>query len=215
MQNLPGITHEYGPWSPMRFMPVPFRTSDEPPAFWITTSRMCRGIHDFLCTQGQTQVFGPLVLDKATEADLWRCANCDRVQPTPCDLSPHETPVCLFCSDMAITQTTAAGLDSTAAIAAAAALSTASATLRRAKDADPDGYLALLDDTGDTLRALLDDAAWAVHQDHRRARHTGYRGLVMIARQITANGQDLASLRTEPLPVAENDPEENLTEQEN
>lgn len=203
--DLPGITHQYGPWSPARFIPVPFRADDEPPAFWLTTARVCRGGHDWRCTQTQTQTFGPLVLQGRTKGDLSRCDNCHRVQP-PVDLAATgEQPVCLFCSDMATVQHLGDEPDSAAAVSAAAALHAASSTLRQVKEVDPSAFLALLDECGDMLRGLMDDASWAIRQAPERAKYSGYAALVIIARQICANARTLAELSGELLPVKEND----------
>lgn len=188
--DLPGITHEYGPWSPARFIPVPFRDGMAP-AFYVATSRICRGIHDWRCTQGQTQTYGPLVLEGADSSALQACDNCGRIQPAP---ASGEAPVCLFCTDMATVQHLGDGPGAVAAVAAAAALHGAAATIRHAKAADPHGYLALLDETGDSLRSVLEDAAWAIKQDSARAGHTGYGKLVQIARQVLANARSFAEL---------------------
>lgn len=202
-----GITHQFGPWSPMRFIPLTFR-EDAAPAFWVTTTRICRGAHDFRCAQAQTQTFGPLVLEGATTADLWTCPNCHRTQPPVDTGATGQAPLCLFCTDMATVQHTGDQADTTASVSAAAALHGASATLRQAKAADPTGYLALLEDTGDALRSLLDDAAWAVKQEPPRARQSGYRALVMVARQILANAKEYAQLNfqpKEPFPTKDTD----------
>lgn len=201
-KDLPGITHEFGPWSPMRFIPVPFRVTDgREPAFWVATSRMCRGMHDWKCTESQTQTFGPLVLEGAGAEDVWACPNCLRQQPAA-DKSPVGRPeVCLYCTDMATVQHLGDGREATAALSAVAALHGATTTLRQVKEADKDGYLALLEETGDCLRSLLEDAAQAVRQDPARARQTGYATLTLIARQVLANARDYAEL----LPVKENE----------
>lgn len=188
--SINGITHEFGPWSPMRYIPIPFREG-EPPAFWVATSRVCRGAHDWRCTHSETQTFGPLVLEGATAADLTRCDNCHRVQPPPAD---DQAPRCLYCTDMATVQRTGDVACSTAALSAVAALQGAIATLRQTKEADSDTYLALLAETGDTLRSVLEDASWAIRQDITRAGQTGYAQLALISRQILANARTLADL---------------------
>lgn len=197
-----GMTHEYGPWSPVRFLLLPslVRGADpEAPTFYVTTTRMCRGIHDWRCTAVETQTFGPLILAGRTRGDLYRCDNCGRIQPPPDVVTMDQKAQCLFCADTV--QHAAEDLDSTAAVTAVAALSAASGILRQTKEADPDGYLALLDDTGDELRSVLDDASWAVRQDPRRAAQTGYGHLTLIARQIVANARGYAELHTENHPV--------------
>lgn len=209
MKNLPHVTHTYGPWSPARFIPIPFHKGTAP-AFWITTNRMCTGIHDWRCTQTETQTFGPLVLEGATEADLYRCLNCARVQPPVHTASTGEEPVCLYCTDLATVQHFGDGREATSGLTAVAALHGASATIRAAKDTAADGYLALLDDTADYLAGILDDAAWAIRQQPARARYSGNATLVVLARQIIANARTLHDmLNTEPelLPVKENEGE--------
>jgi hypothetical protein len=201
-----GTTHEFGPWGPVRFLLLPEVLQEgDRPAFYVTTSRMCRGIHDWRCTMAETQTFGPLVSRDRTMHELNRCDNCGAIQPPAEPLSTAEEPVCLVCSDNATVQHTAEDPDTMAAVTAAAALYAASGTLRHVQDADPEAYLTLLDETGEPLRALFDDAAWAVKQDPRRAKQTGYRQLALIARQVTANARDYAALHTDPLPVTEND----------
>lgn len=197
-----GIAHEYGPWGPVHFLLLPsFLHSEDAPTFYVTTTRMCKGIHDWRCTASETQTFGPLVLAGKTQEELFRCDNCSRIQPPPDTAVMDQKVQCLFCSDMATVQHTAADVDSAAAVSAVAALSAASGVLRHTKEADPDGYVALLDDTGDELRSVLDDAAWAVRQDPRRAGQTGYGHLTLIARQIVANARGYAELHTENHPV--------------
>lgn len=203
--TLPSITHQFGPWSPMRFIPVPFREDPEPPAFWISTTRICRGLHDPLCSQADSQTFGPLLLEGKRTEDLTTCANCMRQQP-PVDLAADgQHPICLFCSDAATVHHTGDSRDTVAAVSAVAALYAATTTLRHVKEADPTSVAALLEDTGDVLRGLLEDAAWAVKQDPARVRQTGYTGLVLVARQISANAREYAGLNTEQFPVREND----------
>ncbi|MFE0812681.1 hypothetical protein ACFW34_35190 [Streptomyces sp. NPDC058848] len=191
--TLPGITHEYGPWSPIRFIPVPFRADDEPPAFFVHTTRICRGHHDWMCAQAQSQTFGPFVLEGKAPEDMWRCPNCSRVQP-PSDPAPAFGPVCLYCTDMATVQHLGDGRATTAAVSAVAALHAATTTLRHAKAADASGYLALLEDTGDELRAVLEDAAQAIRQQPERAAQTGYGHLTLIARQVLANAKTYADM---------------------
>jgi hypothetical protein len=203
--TLPGITHEYGPWSPMRFIPVPWRTDEGgEPAFWVTTSRICRGLHDFRCAQAQTQTFGPLVLERKTAADVWTCPNCQRQQPPVDTGATGENPTCLFCTDMATVQHLGdAPVTATAAVSAVAALHAATGVLRQTQEADPDGYLALLAETGESLRSVMEDAAWAVKQDPRRSEQTVYAALAMIARQVIVNAKFYAALNTDPFEIKE------------
>lgn len=191
--TLPGITHEYGPWSPMRFIPLVFRPDDEPPAFYVHTTRICRGNHDWQCTQAQSQTFGPLVLEGKESADVWQCPNCCRYQP-PSDPPTAHGPVCLFCSDMATVQHLGDGRATTAAVSAVAALHAATTTLQHAKAADSAGYLVLLEDTGDEIRGLLENAAQAIRQQPERAQQTGYGHLTLIARQVLANAKTYADM---------------------
>jgi hypothetical protein len=190
----------------MRFIPVAFR-EDARPAFWVSTSRICRGIHDWRCTQSQSQTFGPLVLEGSQQhgvPPLFACDRCGRVQPP--NVAAGEEDVCLYCSDSSAIQHTGDSRVTQAGVAAVAALYAASATLRVAKQADPDGYIVLLDETGEALRSLFDDSAWAVKQEPARGQQTLYRGLAMVARQILANAKDYAALNVEakePLPVTE------------
>jgi hypothetical protein len=205
------ITHQFGPWSPMRFLPVPSRPNGEP-AFWVTTARVCRGIHDWRCAETQSQTFGPLVLEGKSTDDLEACANCGRVQPPvhPAAAAVGEQHICLFCSDGSVVQHTADERVTTDGVSAVAALYAGGAMLRQAREADPNGYLALLDETGDLVRALFDDAAWAVKQDPQRGQQTMYRGLAMVARQVLANASFYATMHPEPkepLPVTEVDGE--------
>ncbi|WP_371591274.1 hypothetical protein, partial [Streptomyces sp. NBC_00470] len=71
--------HNFGPWTPARFVPVPFLPGA--PAWFITTARICRGIHDERCAHGETQTFGPLTAVGTTAAEVFVCARCHREQP--------------------------------------------------------------------------------------------------------------------------------------
>lgn len=194
------ITHTFGPWSPMRFIPYSFRTESEPPAFWITTTRICMGLHDYRCTQAQTQTFGPLALESpaGAPAAIWTCPACKR--PTPPVAGDDQEQVCLHCSEAATVQRSGDSRQDTAATASLAALHAASGMLRSVSPTDEPLAAALLEGTHEDLRSLLEDQAWGVKQDGSRARYTGTRLLTRIARQINANAREKI---TEQLPVRE------------
>lgn len=201
------ITHQFGPWSPMRFIPVPtFGGPDTEPAFWITTSRICHGMHDYLCAEAQTQTFGPLVLKGAAPADVWQCPNCNRQQPPTEPAVTGQPPVCLFCSDSATVQHAGDSRDTVAAVSSVAALYTATTTLRQVSAAA--GFVRsvdLLEGTEASLCILLEYAALAIKQDPARAAHTVNRITVQLARQVSGNAQRLIPAAREPFPVKEND----------
>lgn len=207
--TLPGITHVFGPWSPMRFIPVPtWHEGPLPPAFWITTARICRGNHDPLCSETQSQTFGPLVLQESTAADVWQCPNCLRHQPPADPGALSQAPVCLFCSDASTVQHTGDSRDTAAAVTALAALHAATGTLRQVTDQDGSVRpVDLLEGATEALRQLLDYGALAVKQDPARAQYAGNRVLVQVAHQITGNARRHFPGPREPLPVRENDDE--------
>lgn len=198
MEQLPGITHQFGPWSPVSFVPVPFRDGAAP-AFYMTTVRMCTGVHDWRCITRESQTFGPLVLEGKEAADVVRCDTCGRVQPPVDTAASGEQPVCLHCSDMATVQHLGDSRETTAAVSAVAALHGACGVLRQTKETDSTAYTALLDETGDSLRSIMEDTAWSIRRDAKRARYTANRELVLIARQILANARDMATLDTDPI----------------
>lgn len=197
MEQLPGITHQFGPWGPTTFVPVPFHEGPAP-AFYVTTTRMCNGLHDWRCITRESQTFGPLVLEGKTVADLVRCDNCGRTQPPVQNEATGEEPVCLFCSDAGTVQHLGNAGDTAAGVAAVAALHGACGVLRHTKETDSTAYIALLDETGDSLQSVMEDAAWSIRQAPKRAAYTINRELVMMARQILANARDMASIETDP-----------------
>lgn len=182
------VTHQFGPWSPIRFIPVMFRPEGSPPAFYVHTTRICRGQHDFRCAHAQSQTFGPLVLEDVEASAVWTCPKCARTQP-PANPGPADGPVCLYCSDTAV-QHFGDSREHAAAVSAVAALHGATTTLRHAKTADADASLMLLDDTQDVFGALLADAAQAIRQDPARAMQSGYGQLTLVARAILANAKE-------------------------
>lgn len=206
--HISGVTHQYGTWTPVRFLLAPFREKDAPPAFYITTSRMCSGVHDWRCTTAENQTYGPFTMDGVSAEQVWVCPNCHRHQPPADTMSSGDTdePTCLYCSDMATVHHLGDSRDTTAGLSAVAALHAAAAVLRQV-DAETGFVRAhdLLTDTAGALQDALETAEYAVKQDPARARHSLYGALTLIARQITANARKLIPEPREPLPVTETD----------
>lgn len=175
--------HVFGPWGPPRFIPLPpLLRRGLPPAVWLTVTRVCRGGHDVLCAEAQTQVFGPLVLPEES-GGLWQCPRCLREQ------APAEgVQLCLACADTAVAQVPSPARS----VSAVAALQGASGMLRQART-DPAAWPLLLEGTGDLLGALLEAGAQSLRQDPRRAGHSGSAALVLLARQLLANAEKYAA----------------------
>lgn len=193
--NIVGISHQYGPWTPMQFVITPDPRPTATPTLFISTSRMCRGLHDWRCTTVETQTYGPFTLEGTTYADLWTCPGCSRRQPVATPTVPGA--LCLRCTNGGTSEHTYDSTDASVGLAAGAALNASLTLLRRCADADPDGYLALLEGTGELLEHLITVSADAIKDDSSRARQSLYGAVTLIARQITANARQLASLPTE------------------
>lgn len=191
--------HTFGQWSTMRFTPLAFRDAGQPPAFYLVTSRICRGAHDPQCREVQTLTMGPLALDDPAQS-VWECPDCGRSQPSTETGLGRAEQVCLFCSQNATvvhpaTDSARTGLSSVAALVGAAT------TLHQLSHAHPAVADRLVEGTGDTLRIIFEQTASMIRADYERAQHAGTRLVTEMARVVLANARTYASDILEPFPV--------------
>lgn len=188
MAHVASTSHRFGRWSPPRFIPTTVGPPGSAPAFYIVTHRVCTGEHDLMCTETQTQLFGPLrPLDGADEA--WVCPDCRRVQAPSEDLRAE--PLCLSCTD-AITVQHSAAVSAHAGLSAVAAFFGASETLALAERLGDEHTATLLEGTGESLRIILDNAHHLVRANPERLRHKGMAELRKIADRVLKNAKKLA-----------------------
>lgn len=192
------LIHNYGSWTPVRFVPAAFM--DGPPAYFVTTSRICRGAHDLRCHHSQTVTFGPLVAAGTELHEAYVCPRCRREQPPV--QGPGEVPLCLSCSDASTVINVGDARDTTAAMSALAALHSASTTLAQFTAIEAESTL--LASTGESLRHLLELMAQDIKEDPARAGYVFNRLMVRLARQILLNAREYG---TEQYPVKEIDEE--------
>jgi len=186
MASIASTSHRFGRWSPPRFIPTSIGPASSPPAFYVVTHRVCTGEHDIMCTETQTQLFGPL---KAIDGDPWVCPDCSRIQaPSEDRRAPQQ---CLSCTD-AITVQHSAAVSAHAGLSAVAALFGASETLGCAERFDGEHVAALLEGTGDSLRKVLGNASMLVRANPERLRHRGMAELNKVAKRILDNAKKLA-----------------------
>ena len=178
----------------MRFIHAAFL--EGPAAFYVSTTRICRGRHDERCTHYETQTFGPLQLLEGDSGDLYACPRCRRVQPP---VAEGQKPICLFCSDASAVIEPGDSRTTTAATAAVAALYSAS---RLAALLEPDMEGELLKASGDTLRMLLELTAMEIKQEPLRHSYAFNKIMLRLARLIMTNARAVAK---EPFPVRENE----------